>query len=304
MKKKGPYQGKADNTVTSWLRLMRVPNLFTVILEPVAGYVCVTGRIDPAACAAPVISIVLIYIAGLLLSDVADEEKDRMERPDRPLPSGRLRKETVNTTGWACLIAGIAIAAIAGTEACYAVSALALLVLIYARIHSKFLLTGAFIMAACRAVAVLAGAGAAGSTGQAYLPALTAFIYIFMLTVCAAGETLRPKLAFWTGVLPAMALFIPLFYAVRLTGPACFWAVLFLITAAGHIILSAYTCSRKKTTIPQHIGVLIRTIIFIQGAWLILYWSEFEIQTALLITIGVLFLRVTSEYLAQTYSSS
>ncbi|MEI6872694.1 MAG: UbiA family prenyltransferase, partial [Verrucomicrobiota bacterium] len=79
----------------TWLQLLRAPNLFTVPGDPIAGYLIAnSGFFD--------ISIVLVgmaslafYGAGLLLNDLVDLREDSAERPDRPLPAGRVAPATV-----------------------------------------------------------------------------------------------------------------------------------------------------------------------------------------------------------------
>ena len=48
----------------------------------------------------------LLYAAGMVLNDVFDLPSDRIERPERPLPSGRISLHTARWLGWELLLAG------------------------------------------------------------------------------------------------------------------------------------------------------------------------------------------------------
>src|SRR3990167_7037967 len=78
----------------TWLQLFRAPNLLTVPGDPLAGFLLVTGEMRTEAWTAMAASL-CFYGAGLLANDLADFEIDRAERPERPLPSGRVKKRTV-----------------------------------------------------------------------------------------------------------------------------------------------------------------------------------------------------------------
>ena len=105
----------------AWLRLVRVPNLATAAADPLAGYLVVSGLREigwpPAACWVAVAAVVALYAAGMVLNDVCDLELDRVERPERPLPSGAVSVSTAATVGAALLAAGVALAAAAA--ACF-----------------------------------------------------------------------------------------------------------------------------------------------------------------------------------------
>jgi 4-hydroxybenzoate polyprenyltransferase len=49
----------------------------------------------------------LLYIAGIILNDVFDLEIDRRQRPERPLPSGRIAFATASRLGWTLLVLGV-----------------------------------------------------------------------------------------------------------------------------------------------------------------------------------------------------
>ena len=56
----------------------------------------------------------LLYLAGLVLNDVFDLEIDRHERPERPLPSGRISLAAARRLGWRLLWLGVLVGTGAG----------------------------------------------------------------------------------------------------------------------------------------------------------------------------------------------
>ncbi|MBR4318381.1 MAG: UbiA family prenyltransferase [Kiritimatiellae bacterium] len=76
-----------------WAELLRLPNLFTVPGDILAGWVLAGMR--GAFPVLPIIASLCLYSAGLLLNDACDAKIDAHERPSRPIPSGRVKRSTV-----------------------------------------------------------------------------------------------------------------------------------------------------------------------------------------------------------------
>lgn len=103
-------------TWLAYARLCRIPNVFTALADIGMGLAFVgTALRDtwPAAAALAVASG-LLYTSGMVLNDVFDLEVDRRERPQRPLPSGRIEWAWARRLGYALLAAGVAMAWLAG----------------------------------------------------------------------------------------------------------------------------------------------------------------------------------------------
>ncbi|MDX1944991.1 MAG: UbiA family prenyltransferase [Pirellulaceae bacterium] len=99
----------------SWLRLMRLPNVFTALADVTMGFAVSRQSLEPLGafiCIAA--ASALLYTAGMVLNDVFDVEIDRRERPERPLPSGRIPFPLARAFGWLLLILGVAFAWLAG----------------------------------------------------------------------------------------------------------------------------------------------------------------------------------------------
>ncbi len=293
------------NTAKTYLALLRLPNLFTVPLDPVVGSVCVKGRIDLEVCVIPAVSVLLMYCAGLILSDYCDREKDAEERPERPIPAGRIEPMHALYAGMALLAGGIGVGMSDGRNSGMGVTILATMVLLYAFLHSIHRLAGALLMAGCRALAVLVGAAAAGATWAAVLPASISFLYVLLLTLCADREATCQSLSIYKGISPALPLAVPIWFAFAAeTALQSFTATALLSWIIIGTLFSAKACAKGKKAVPSHIGTLVRNLIIIQGAWIILYLSDPTLAAIVRVTALILFMRMTSEMLSMWYSSS
>lgn len=117
-------------------------------------------------------SSVCLYWAGMALNDYADATIDAVERPERPVPSGRVPRSTALAVAGALTAAGLGLATASGGRRSL-LAALPLTGVIWAYdLKLKSTPAGAAAMASARTLDVLAGALAAarpGGTGRALL---------------------------------------------------------------------------------------------------------------------------------------
>jgi 4-hydroxybenzoate polyprenyltransferase len=95
--------------------LFRLTNVFTAIADVTMGFLFVHHTLQPW----PVFLLLaaassLLYTAGMVLNDVGDVEQDRRERPQRPLPAGRISLASARRLGWVLLISGTLCGSLAG----------------------------------------------------------------------------------------------------------------------------------------------------------------------------------------------
>lgn len=176
-----------------WPRLLRLPNLLTVPGDILAGFL-----LAPSARAADWAQLPLaflaggfLYSAGLILNDLFDYAEDLRDRPDRPLPSGRISREAAAVAVLVCLwVAGFLAAFFDALPV--ALPLMACLVLYDIGLKRRPWL-GPLLMGACRAGNLLLGTAAA-STGLLFpAPLLAASLlgaFIASVTHLARQETL------------------------------------------------------------------------------------------------------------------
>ncbi|MFE4384007.1 SCO3242 family prenyltransferase [Streptomyces cyaneofuscatus] len=152
-----PGRGRGD-TVRAWTELFRVSALFSVPGDALAGAAAV-GRSPGRGTALAIGASLCLYEAGMALNDWADREEDAVDRPHRPIPSGRISPPAALGAAGVLTAAGLALAARAGRPALAVATGLAATVWAY-DLHLKHTKAGPAAMAAARTLDLLLGATA------------------------------------------------------------------------------------------------------------------------------------------------
>ena len=199
-----PPSAGSRPSLVDWAQLVRLPNVMTVIADVAAAFLLVSHGAEPVGRFAVVILAgVALYWAGMILNDVFDVEKDKAERPTRPLASGRISITSATVIGWALLVGGVVLAAASGfipaadstvtyLPAILAV-ALAIMIVLYDGPLKKTPFA-AVAMGACRVLSFLLGASPVVVLDNGMLPkylvgiALGFGTYIMGVTTIARRE--------------------------------------------------------------------------------------------------------------------
>ncbi|MEE2787629.1 MAG: UbiA family prenyltransferase [Myxococcota bacterium] len=135
-----------------WFELVRLPAIFTAPSDVLLGIAIVLSLGQSISIATVVFSIlasVFIYSAGMAMNDLMDRKIDAIERPSRPLPSGRV-------TLRGCLLfvvsldgLGLLLAFLAG-KAVFAATVCTVCATILYNGWAKSNVLGPFVMGVCR----------------------------------------------------------------------------------------------------------------------------------------------------------
>ncbi|MEV7803424.1 SCO3242 family prenyltransferase [Microbispora sp. NPDC088329] len=139
----------------AWLELVRAPAALSVPGDTLAGAAAAGRSARPGLAAASV----LLYWAGMALNDWSDRELDAVERPERPIPSGRISPAGALGVAAALTGAGVAAAGIFGGRRGLAIAGLLAGSVWAYDLKLKHTPAGPAAMAACRVFDVLLGAG-------------------------------------------------------------------------------------------------------------------------------------------------
>lgn len=145
-------------SLRDWAELLRVSALFTVPGDALAGAASAGVRPNRGTALAVGASLCL-YEAGMALNDWADRDEDAVERPHRPIPSGRITPNAALTAAGALTATGLLLASRAGRPTLAVGTALAASVWAY-DLRLKHTAAGPAAMGAARALDVLMGATA------------------------------------------------------------------------------------------------------------------------------------------------
>jgi 4-hydroxybenzoate polyprenyltransferase len=172
----------------SWralIDLVRAPAALSVPGDVVAG-AAAAGALRPRTAGLAAASVCL-YWAGMAANDWADRELDAVERPERPIPSGRVSPGQAVGAAAVLTAAGVGLAALAGGRRSLAV-ALPLAGTVWAYdLVAKNTPAGPAVMAACRGLDVLLGA-TPGRLRRAVPAALTVAAHTYTVTVLSRRE--------------------------------------------------------------------------------------------------------------------
>ncbi|MDX2676560.1 SCO3242 family prenyltransferase [Streptomyces soliscabiei] len=182
----GPKNLSSSPRLADLAQLIRLPAALSVPGDILAGAVASAGTARPRA-VATMASSVALYWAGMALNDYADATVDAVERPERPLPSGRVARSTALATACGLTAAGLGLAALAGGRRALGV-ALPLTALVWAYdLRLKSTAAGPAAMAGARALNVLAGADP-GRRSAAVPAALLVGAHTYTVTALSRHE--------------------------------------------------------------------------------------------------------------------
>jgi 4-hydroxybenzoate polyprenyltransferase len=147
------------NRVNDYLELVRAPAILTVLGDTLAGGSAAGHALSGRRTVLPLASACL-YAGGMALNDYADRGTDARERPERPIPSGRISARNALTAATVLTLAGLGLSAAGGGRRAFAVGLpLATAIWTYDLLAKNHAVTGALTMGSCRALDVLMGAG-------------------------------------------------------------------------------------------------------------------------------------------------
>src|SRR3954465_2236819 len=175
-------------TAADVAELVRLPAVLSVPGDVLLGAAASGQMRDVPRTAGLVAASSCLYLAGMALNDYADREVDALERPGRPIPSGRV------SPGFALgLASALTVAAPGLAVPPHGRRALAVAVPLAAAVWSYDLVlksgpAGVAAMSACRGLDVMMGSGARGAAAAPPAPAAVT-AHIGVVTPVSRQET-------------------------------------------------------------------------------------------------------------------
>ncbi|MCY2968072.1 MAG: UbiA family prenyltransferase [Planctomycetota bacterium] len=223
-------------SLVPYLQLCRFAAVFTAVSDICAG-LALTGQLTPWSWANLwlICASAGLYLSGMVFNDYFDRRIDAVERPKRPIPSGRVSALSAARVGVTLLIAGLVFACVAAFQSGRTEQPVVVAVLLAGAILAydgggKGTAFGPVIMGSCRFLNLLLGASLALPVVNAAGVAPTNFgavwqnpqlfvagalwVYISGVTLFAkneAGASRRGELASAIGVINAGLLLLGLY---------------------------------------------------------------------------------------------
>ncbi len=98
----------------AYAQLLRVSNVLTALADVWMGVIVARSALTPpVTCGLLSLASVSLYLSGMVLNDLFDAARDARERPERPIPSGRVSRSVAAWIGGGLMLGGLAFAAAA-----------------------------------------------------------------------------------------------------------------------------------------------------------------------------------------------
>jgi 4-hydroxybenzoate polyprenyltransferase len=243
---------------------MRPANIVTSVADVLAG-IAISGYLaNENFSATDIPSILLLgistmglYGGGVVFNDVFDAELDKIERPERPIPSGVISKGEASLVAIILFSIGIIAAAIVSILSGLIAISIIIAALAYDKWSKHHGFAGPFNMGLCRGLNLLLGISIIIPAVSAWwFLAIIPIIYIAAITMISRGEV--------HGGSKSTLYFAGLFYCLVIASilflsssrDMLWWSVIFLIPFSW-MIFSALIKAIRLTS-PQNIGNAVR----------------------------------------------
>ncbi len=241
-----------------YLELLRPANVATALADVLAGY-AVAGLPGPRYLAWLLPATACLYAGGVVLNDVFDRDIDRKERPERPIPSGRVTTKAAATLGAALIGAGVILGSMAGPASGAVAAATAGCILLYDAWGKRQGYLGPLNMGMCRALNLLLGISAAPLALTTGWPlGLLPLVYITAVTAVSKGEVHGGARGVAAIALISLNLVIVALLALSIARPAVSWAGLVIALALAWRVLPAFW-GAYQSPLPGPVRHAIRT---------------------------------------------
>lgn len=186
---------RSSGTLLDYAELARVSNLPTCISNTLVG--CALGArsgLFPWSSVPPIAAgICLLYAAGMVMNDIFDRERDWFERPERPIPSGRVSLLEAWSFAAMMIVVGMGLLSNTSTRALDLGLPLLACIVLYDWLHKRYSWS-IVLMGACRGMVYLVAAAGVSWPLDLFRDlwlAATLGLYTVVITVVARSENIR-----------------------------------------------------------------------------------------------------------------
>ncbi|MGO1242814.1 MAG: UbiA-like protein EboC [Sphingobacterium sp.] len=176
-----------------WIQLIRPSNVLTAISDVLAGVALACLFLEgalpgPSTLLLIILSSMLLYTGGIVLNDVFDAKLDAEERPERPIPSGQVKRAGAAWLVGIAFLLGCALALVVNISAFTLSLAIVLMCVLYNGIAKHHFIAGPIAMGACRGLNLLLGLAVIPAALEHWYIAIIPIIYIAAVTNISRGE--------------------------------------------------------------------------------------------------------------------
>ncbi len=255
---------------------MRPANIVTSIADVLAGIAisgCLANETISINLLTPVlllcISTIGLYGGGVVFNDVFDAELDKVERPERAIPSGVISIKEAVLLGVVLLLVGIFTAFVVSVVSGLLAISIVLAALIYDKWSKHNGFAGPLNMGLCRGLNLLLGISIVISSVYVWwFVAIVPVIYIAAITMVSRGEVHGgSKSILYTAALFYCLVIGSILFLSRIE--MIWWTILFLLPFAWMIFSALIKAIRLPS--PKNIGKAVKAgviaLILMNASW-------------------------------------
>lgn len=258
---------------------MRPANIVTSVADILAGIAISGILIESIATpwlkiACLCLSTACLYGGGIVFNDVFDAELDKIERPERAIPSGIINITNATILGTVLLVSGISLASLISLTSGLLAFAVSCFALLYNKIGKHHPFFGPLSMGICRGLNLLIGLSIVPEMlHHNYFLAIIPVIYIFSITMTSRGEVHggHIKNLYLAAVLYAIVIGSIAWFAFA--NERLLWSLLFLLPFAWMIFKPL--SKAIKNPIGKNIGGAVKagviSLILMDAAWAVTF---------------------------------
>ncbi|MCL6261372.1 UbiA-like protein EboC [Aquiflexum sp. TKW24L] len=257
--------------IKAYLQLTRPANIVTAIADIWAGFAIAGGALvifadETNLIDSPVfhnllwltLSTIGLYGGGVAFNDVFDAELDAKERPERPIPSGRVSKGKAALMAFLLLLMGVIAAWNVSTLSALIALTVAVLAVLYDYWGKHQFIFGPINMGLCRAGNLLLGISAFPIMLQSYwFLGFIPLVFVAAITMISRGEVHgKNRKALKAGFLMYAAIIVAILALSNLETNRIFQVIPFLALFAYMIFPPLIKAIREQ--VPQLIGKAVK----------------------------------------------
>ncbi len=178
----------------AYLQLCRPANIITAIADILAGVAIASfatpiSELNPSGVLLLCISTIGLYGGGIVFNDIFDLELDKIERPERTIPSGKISLQNAWIFGTTLLLVGIIAAFLNNNLSGIIATLVAVSALIYDKYGKHHSFLGPINMGLCRGGNLILGMSIlASSVSEWWWLGILPVCYIAAITMISRGE--------------------------------------------------------------------------------------------------------------------
>ncbi|WP_257669709.1 UbiA-like protein EboC [Parapedobacter tibetensis] len=261
----------------AYLQLMRPANVVTAVSDVLAGAAISTIYLEGEGLDLSVFSLAILsvstiglYGGGVVFNDVFDAKLDAKERPERPIPSGKVPLKHAMVFGSLLFAVGVLAAGFLTAISCAIAISITLMCLLYDKWAKHHFVAGPIVMGLCRGLNLMLGMSIfVAALPQVWMLSFIPIIYIAAITTISRGEVHGGKKIplLFSALLYAIVIGFVTYFGVLKGGGWLGMAILIVFAAMIYTPLLKAIKTQAAGDIRKSVKYGVLALIFMNAVW-------------------------------------